>query len=1184
MRRRMRLFALLCCIYLGLAPAAAESTRILDSDRISTERLEREFFSGFNLSVSSIHADDLLRRQPGSVIALFIRMETAALQQRTDAVLDSALRLCTMPAPPEVQEIASSRILENAGNSRAFEEVLRRVGLAMEDSNACTFNLRLALVAAAADGATRLDLDKTAQSAGLLTRWRIAGPFGRFSNVGFERQWPPETDRFWTVGNSVKESFWFRNGMVAVPDYLSGPGVFYAASEVRTGPQRTSRLDVLSPGPYTISIDGIPVLAKDSRLLSGGNRESLALNLSPGLHRITVKFTADAAPFSVDLHREFERKYEAAALTLEPGIAEYVRILLEYFRGNLSAVERMLDSRADDGHGATLYLRALLWSAAEEHSSRARTLWETLSKSQPSALLARIKAAEFAAEGSPPDEQRFGIADLERQRPESEGVAQLVLNVVRGDSSATVQALSRLLDLHPTCSRMAEALKAYTSLGDQSHAQTLEERLLHCAPDSLEYPRTLSEAGRHQEAAALLRQRLAHNHLDRAARRMLVRELVLSGELAEAGEQAQELHKIEPGSPDFARLAADVATVLDSHSERANGFLGRTEFYAPYRRDGIKAVHSTAQQSFAGSALTFLLYDRVLKIWPDGTASLYSHRVIRLLNKEAIGSNGEVRVPRGADLLELRTIKLTGQAIEPELAQQKPMISMPALEPGDCIEEEFVTNYPDWRRLPASASVFELASSLAPVVSSRIVLLAPKTSGLEIELSNGAPPPYVETTANEVVRSWEVSNTAVIAAEPFAPMRSLLPAVSMVPAENALDRLRDALFDSTRIGPHVIAAVMEQNFPQAISEREKARRLYRLVTSRIESTGSDFSASSAEDTLTIGEGSRTAALLALARAAGLKSGLLMARNVNHLCAPTQALDCYTEPLVRFWAGGEVIDADAQADDLPFGSIPPDLDAHTALLIPLTLPNMDNRDVFPEVISLSARPMQEQSVAEGDLFLGISGTLAASIRIRLGATRAQEVRAILRSGGDTERQNYFEQLASRIFSGATDVRGRVLRISDPEQPLELKLEFSVPHFITAQAGLKEISQLAPVLGFHSFAGKSENRRFPLLQDSLFFESTTFHLHLPPGVFIDSAPRDFFTSGEFGVYAVRFSQQQEQLDVTREFEIPVQVVEPQRFPAFVAFARAIDEAEHRPIMLRVRRITSGMQNMPPQFGNR
>src|SRR6185437_15703682 len=249
--------------------------------------LQQEFFADFNLPRAAQDAEQTLRARPGDVTALFIRMETAALQQRTDAVLDSALRLCTMAAPPEIQEIASSRILENAGNSRVFNEVLRRVGLAMEESNACTFNFRLALVAAAADGATALDLDKTAQSAGLLTQWRITGPFGEFSNVDFERRWPPESTQFWKAANH-SERFWFRDGMVPLPDYYSGTGVFYAESEVRTGANPVSQLDVLSAGPYAISVDGQRVLVKDSRFATKGNRESIPLHLTPGQHQIVV--------------------------------------------------------------------------------------------------------------------------------------------------------------------------------------------------------------------------------------------------------------------------------------------------------------------------------------------------------------------------------------------------------------------------------------------------------------------------------------------------------------------------------------------------------------------------------------------------------------------------------------------------------------------------------------------------------------------------------------------------------------------------------------------------------------------------------------------------------------------------------------------------------------------------------
>ena len=139
-------------------------------------------------------ADARLRHAPKDTVALFIRMETAELQERPEVVLDSALRLCALPAAPELHELASNRVLQHAANSWAFNSVLRRVKSAAAIHNGCTFNLRLALVAAASDGAN-IDLDTAAHSSGLLTRWRIAGPFGRYNNVDFERHWPPETER-----------------------------------------------------------------------------------------------------------------------------------------------------------------------------------------------------------------------------------------------------------------------------------------------------------------------------------------------------------------------------------------------------------------------------------------------------------------------------------------------------------------------------------------------------------------------------------------------------------------------------------------------------------------------------------------------------------------------------------------------------------------------------------------------------------------------------------------------------------------------------------------------------------------------------------------------------------------------------------------------------------------------------
>jgi len=244
-------------------------------------------------------------------------------------VLDSALRLCALRTSLELQDVASNRVLQHAGNTLAFNSVLRRVRTAAAAQNRCTFNLRLALVAAAWDGAS-VDLDQAARSAGLLTHWQMVGPFGQYNNVDFERRWSPEADRSLQPGypsdpesNVLKsdhrmhgakadpsaaiapESFWFRDGMITMPEYFASSGVFYAAGDVELATATRSRIDVLSSGSYEVFVDGKSALLHDARYAAGSSRDSASLALTAGHHRILVKFTPDAAPLSVAVHSEF---------------------------------------------------------------------------------------------------------------------------------------------------------------------------------------------------------------------------------------------------------------------------------------------------------------------------------------------------------------------------------------------------------------------------------------------------------------------------------------------------------------------------------------------------------------------------------------------------------------------------------------------------------------------------------------------------------------------------------------------------------------------------------------------------------------------------------------------------------------------------------------------------------------
>jgi hypothetical protein len=1155
------------------------------------------FSSDFDLPAATEGAATRLRRAPKDTVALFVRMETAELQERPEVVLDSALRICAVPAAAELHELASNRILQHAANSFTFKSVLRRVKTAAAVHNGCTFNVRLALVAAAMDGAA-VDLDIATHSSGLLTRWRIVGPFGGYNNVDFEGRWAPETEAVFRSRYSAQDSsavksdhrgaapktdvshavaperFWFRDGMITMPEYFPASGVFYAASDVDLAVRTNSRLDVLSSGSYEIFVDGKSTLVHDVRYSAGPNRDSNSFPLKAGHHRILVKFTPDAVPISIALHPQFEAARQLPS-SLPLSLEQYSLALNAYFRGDLAGMANLLRTNRVRGNGSEQYLHALLYSAADEHSPRADAAWKAVATAQPTALQARLRTAESAVERGQPETARSDVMGMLAERPQSEMALQLAFTLSRRNQVDGPAVLSRLLESHPSCSRLVEAVKFYNSAAEQDKARKVEQQLASCAPESMQYPRLLADSGRHSAAAAYLQQLVTRNPLHRAARRFLMEQLLLDNQVSAAKLQATQLREIAASARGYVHLADDAGVAQDSRSERAEGFADGTEFYAPYRRDGVEMVRKSAQRSFSGGAAVILLSDKAVRIDGNRPVSVYVHRITRPLNKEGISRYGEVTLPHGADLLELRTIKANGDIIEPELAQQKPTISMPALEAGDAIEEEYVMHYPELDQAPESAGAHTFGSFAAPILHARLVLLSPPDAMVRVREQAGPPLPLVGENNGMVIRIWERDNIGQTIAESFLPSVNLLPTVTVTSAEKLSGRLRDLLIDATRVGLNVNETAAEFHLPQDAGDLEKARRLYRFVTSKIDSTGPDWATSPAEEALANGQGSRTMALLALSRAVGLKAELLLARKIDQNCGKERDLSCYTEPLVRFWLpNGESADVDAESDDLPFGVVPPSLNTREARLIPL--PAAEEKK--PEIVSLITQIEGEKSVAEGDLSFH-EGDLVATIEVHLGSVKAQEVRSMLRKAGDAERQAFFEQLAMRIFPGATGVTGSAVHENDPEQPLRLSVRCTVPQFISQQGGAAEINQLAPTLGLASLYAKTPSRKFPLLIDSLFFESTVFHLHLPEGMEVRPVPADFTDKTEFGDYALRFVRLPHQVDIHRDFRIPVQVIAPDKYGAFVRFALQIDQAERQRMTLETRKDAASLRRIQP-----
>jgi len=647
---------LLFCI--SASAGFAQKARVSHFDNAVDSLLQS--FSDFNLSAAAEAADARLHRASKDPVALFIRMETAELEERPEIVLDSALRLCALPATPGLHELASNRVLQHAANSWVFNSVLRRVKSAAIIHNGCTFNLRLALVAAASDGAS-IDLDTAAHSSGLLTRWRIVGPFGRYDNVDFERHFSPETERFlreryaaeqdsiilkneYRVAAAAKlepprtivpERFWFRDGMIALPEYFPSSGVFYAASEVDLPAATISQLDVLSSGTYEVFIDGRSVLLHDARYAAAPTRDSSSLFLAAGHHRILLKFTPDAAPLSLALHPHFEGSPQKK-IALPMAMEQYTQALAAYFRGDYSDMATLLRAEGLREPAYGNYLQALLYSAAGEHSPRADAAWKAVAAAQPGALLARLKSDQNAVGRGQPEAVRADVVSILAERPQSETALQLAFNLSQRNQVEGPALLTRLLESHASCARLREAVKFNNAAAQQDRSREVEQQMALCAPESLQYARELANSGRHGAAAAYLQQLVTRNPLHRAARRMLVEQLLLDSQTSAAKLQANQLREITANAHDYVPTLKQTGVAPDIRSERAEGFASGAEFYVPYRRDGIEMVRKSALRIFSGGPAVILLSDKVVRAPRDGPVSVYVHRITRPLNKEGI--------------------------------------------------------------------------------------------------------------------------------------------------------------------------------------------------------------------------------------------------------------------------------------------------------------------------------------------------------------------------------------------------------------------------------------------------------------------------------------------------------------------------------------------------------------------
>lgn len=145
-----------------------------------------------------------------------------------------------------------------------------------------------------------LDQLLASKESGLLTDWRVAGPFGKTANL--DRAWAPERDQLRKLhyGDMRVRSLQFASGRFDLPVRFRQSGVFYASSEMWIPNSGEWRVYAETAGGMVVFVDGKKLIqcSSDKNDL---RMTSEVLHLEHGNHRILVKFLATAAPFHLAL-------------------------------------------------------------------------------------------------------------------------------------------------------------------------------------------------------------------------------------------------------------------------------------------------------------------------------------------------------------------------------------------------------------------------------------------------------------------------------------------------------------------------------------------------------------------------------------------------------------------------------------------------------------------------------------------------------------------------------------------------------------------------------------------------------------------------------------------------------------------------------------------------------------------
>lgn len=644
-------------------------------------------------------------------------------------------------------------------------------------------------------------------------------------------------------------------------------------------------------------------------------------------------------------------------------------------------------------------------------------------------------------------------------------------------------------------------------------------------------------------AVASIRRAIALSPRDPDPLRRLAGLLELEGEGKAATEARRAALQLAPGDLGIRQqVALDEGARVLAWTDRDALAMARTA--------------RTGEVPEGASAVRLLDYGAV-QIFPDRGGVERIHTLVRVLDKKGVSRFGEAQIPGEAQVLHLRTIKADGRVLEPESIPEKEGISLPGLEPGDCVEVDYLRGIsPRGPDLPGfTLGAFYFRDEEVPMRESTYEVRAP--GAFEVDAHNlQLPPGSMQRQGDDFSFRYSARNVVPMQPEPHQPGEAeLMPWVQIGSGATQKELIRsyaDWVLLRTRPGSATLELARK-----AIgrSRRETAERIFAAVAQAVRgrSTGTDFGASAAH-VLAQGRGNRLVALKAALGSAQIPSHIVLARTFNADPAPYRFPrgEVFGYALLRIDLPEGPIWVDPTYRLAPFGQLPAYARGEPAWVMP-------EPGEEPVQIRTPDSPGQQDGRSLAlDLTLAPDGTASGTGRDEHRGFEAASLKDALERLDRDQRKQAIESMLGR------GLRGVSLEALSTEHETDLGGVATLIYDVRFELGRRDGEQLfvqgsaVPSRLTRRWAPAAE-RTVPLLIDSPEILTARTALALPQGKHLRNGPRPVALNSAFGHYSFQAREEAGKLILEESLEVPQQRISPAQYPAFAAFARAVDQAQ-------------------------